>query len=238
MEEPTQEPAEKRQRTEEGAEPEAAPTGEAAPPAEAAPPEPAEAAANGGDPAEAQMQHEVAWLKSQIPMLQQQLLGLQQQHAQLSQPSAAPAPVPAPKPHNPAWTEQVNPENSQKYYWNSQTGESTYSRPADYNPPPGSRVDTGGEPQQKGPPGANLFVVRKMRKGEYDEFNNADLRSEFSKFGTVTRAEMTIDKETGWSKGFGFVSFASVQEADAALAQVHGSWMAGREMKVEKTHDN
>ena len=102
---------------------------------------------------------------------------------------------------------------------------------------PGSRVDTGGEPQQKGPPGANLFVVRKMRKGEYDEFNNADLRSEFSKFGTVTRAEMTIDKETGWSKGFGFVSFASVQEADAALAQVHGSWMAGREMKVEKTRE-
>mgnify|MGYP002829362687 CR=1 FL=1 len=165
------------------------------------------------------------------------MIGLQQQHAQLSQPSAAPAPVPAPKPHNPAWTEQVNPENSQKYYWNSQTGESTYSRPADYNPPPGSRVDTGGEPQQKGPPGANLFVVRKMRKGEYDEFNNADLRSEFSKFGTVTRAEMTIDKETGWSKGFGFVSFASVQEADAALAQVHGSWMAGREMKVEKTRE-
>ena len=89
----------------------------------------------------------------------------------------------------------------------------------------------------KGPPGANLFVVRKMRRGEYDEFNNADLRSEFSKFGTVTRAEMTIDKETGWSKGFGFVSFASVQEADAALAQVHGSWMAGREMKVEKTRE-
>ena len=236
--EAVEEPEAKRARTEEaGAEPEAAPTGEAAPPAEAAAlPEPTEVAANGGDPAEAQMQHEVAWLKSQIPMLQQQLLGLQQQHQQLSQPSAAP--VPAPKPHNPAWTEQVNPENSQKYYWNSQTGESTYSRPADYNPPPGSRPMGERGPSQKGPPGANLFVVRKMRKGEYDEFNDADLASEFGKFGTVTRAEMTIDKETGWSKGSGFVSFSQVHEADAALAAVHGSWMAGREMKVEKTRED
>ena len=40
-----------------------------------------------------------------------------------------------------------------------------------------------------------------MRRGEYDEFNDNDLRNEFGKFGTVTRAEMTMDKETGWSKG-------------------------------------
>lgn len=105
-----------------------------------------------------------------------------------------------------------------------------------------------------------LFLVQ-MRRGEYDEFTDEDLRREFSKYGTVTRAEMTVDKETGWSKGtpwrtapaptspthpsqlplhsgFGFVSFSSAQEADAALQAVHGSWMAGREMKVEKTRDN
>ena len=76
-----------------------------------------------------------------------------------------------------------------------------------------------------------------MRAGEYDEFNDADLRAEFSKYGTVTRAAMTIDKETGWSKGFGFVSFSSVQEADVALQSVHGSYMAGREWKVEKTRE-
>ena len=45
---------------------------------------------------------------------------------------------------------------------------------------------------------------------------------------------MTIDKENGWSKGFGFVSFATVEEADAAMMAVHGSWMAGREMKVRQ----
>ena len=93
------------------------------------------------------------------------------------------------------------------YYWNSSTGESTYTRPADFNPEVGAAAATD-LPQTKGPPGANLFVVRKMRRGEYDEFNDADLRREFDKFGAVTRAEMTIDKENGWSKGFGALRLA------------------------------
>ena len=77
-----------------------------------------------------------------------------------------------------------------------------------------------------------------MRRGEYDTFLDDDLRREFSKYGTVTRAEMTMDKTTGWSKGYGFVSFSQPAEADAALAAVHGSWMDGREMKVEKTKED
>ena len=161
----------------------------------------------------------------------------QAEHAQLSQPSAAPAPVPAPKPHNPAWTEQVNPENSQKYYWNSQTGESTYSRPADYNPPPGSRPMGERGPSQKGPPGANLFVVRKMRRGEFDEFTDRDLRAEFEKFGPLLRCEITLDRETGQSRGFGFVSFTCVEHADAAIAALHRQVVMGRTMNIEKTSD-
>ena len=51
------------------------------------------------------------------------------------------------------------------------------------------------------------------------------------------RTWMTIDKETGWSKGFGFVSYGTVEEADAAMQAVHGSWVANREMKVEKAHN-
>ena len=39
---------------------------------------------------------------------------------------------------------------------------------------------------------------------------------------------MEIDHETGWSKGFGFVSFSQVFEADAAMAAVHNSSVAGR----------
>jgi len=216
------------------------------------------------------LQGEAAWLRQQIPQLQTQLSQLQQQHATLTQQQRAHAV--AAQHHATAahhqhmqmqahhqqmqqmqqqqqqqqaqWTEQVNPENGGTYYWNQVTGESTWTRPADYNPPVaggGALRPAGGcgeGPNTKGPHGANLFVVRKMRRGEYDEFNDNDLRTEFGKFGTVTRAEMTMDKETGWSKGFGFVSFSDPSEADAAVAQVHGSWMAGREMKVEKTRED
>jgi hypothetical protein len=230
---------------------------------------------------EAALQHEAAWLRSQIPALQAQLAGLQQQHQALTAAAGASAhahahaahqPVPALVPavrHNAAWTLQTNPENGMTYYWNSATSESTYTRPPDFNPEAGlaSNADL---PQTKGPNGANLFVVRKMRRGEYDEFNDADLRREFDKFGTVTRAEMTIDKENGWCKGYGarqpsrsscaaraapaapasllivsrpsslvvagFVSYATVEEADAAMNAMNGSWVAGREMKVEKSH--
>jgi len=232
-------------------------TGDAAPAAEALPPPvvpPAAAPLSSAPPnaaaEEASLQGEIAWLRQQNGSLQQQLASLQQQHMTLTaqaqaaaaaKAAAVPAPAPAPAVrHNQAWTEQMNPENGQTYFWNSQTGESTYSRPGDFNPGAANATSSANAnlPQTKGPPGANLFVVRKMRRGEYDEFNDTDLAREFGKYGTVTRAEMTIDKENGWSKGFGFVSFSGIHEADAAMAAVHGSWMAGREMKVEKTHDN
>jgi len=236
----------------------------------APPTTPANGAATSAE--EQALQGEAAWLRQQIPQLQTQLSHLQQQHHTLTQQQRAHAAAAqhhaaaaahhqhmqmqahhqqmqaqqapaAPQPHNSQWTEQISPENGGTYYWNQVTGESTWTRPADYNPPAAGGARSGGGgggsgPQTKGPHGANLFVVRKMRRGEYDEFNDNDLRTEFGKFGTVTRAEMTIDKETGWSKGFGFVSFSTVEEADAAVAQVHGSWMAGREMKVEKTRED
>jgi len=205
----------------------------------APPTTPANGAAAPGE--EQALQGEAAWLRQQIPQLQTQLSQLQQQHATLTQQQRAHAaaaqhhaaaahhqqmqmqahhqqmqqqqPQQAPAAaHNAQWTEQVNPENGGTYYWNQVTGESTWTRPADYNPSAagggaprpaggGGGGGGGGGPNTKGPPGANLFVVRKMRRGEFDEFNDNDLRTEFGKFGTVTRAEMTMDKETGWSKG-------------------------------------
>jgi hypothetical protein len=152
--------------------------------------------APGGASEEEALQQEMTWLQQQNATLQRQLSMLQQQHMALStgQPMpVVPAVVPPVRaPHDPAWTEQTNPENGSTYYWNSRTGESVYERPADYNPPLA---------QKKGPVGANLFVVRKMRRGDYDTFTDADLRAECSKFGTVLRAEMTIDKMSGMSKG-------------------------------------
>ena len=95
-----------------------------------------------------------------------------------------------------------------------------------------------GTASTKGPPGANLFVVRKLRRGEYDSFADKDLNEAFSKYGTVLRCEMTTDPATGWSKGFGFVSFSEVEAADAAIAAMNGGWLAGKQMKLEKTKED
>ena len=162
-------------------------------------------------------------------MREQQQMMMREQEMRAQQAAAAAAAAALP-PHNPDWSEQEH--EGAIYYWNSRTGESTYTRPTDFNPsapPPHST---------KGPPGANLFIQRKMRRGEYDQFSDEDLRREFGQFGNVTRAEMTIDRENGWSKGFGFVSFSTVEEADAAMKALNGQVLAGKEMKVERTHDN
>lgn len=188
----------------------------------------------------AQLEAEINHLRPQIQHLINQLAQYQQTHAALTahqahvkqQPPAQQKPLPQ------NWTEQINPDNNQVYYWNTLTHESTYTRPVDEGQDGFNSPNLPPLTNAKGPPGANLFVVRKIRKGEYDSFSSEDLRREFSKFGTVTRAEMTLDKNTGWSRGFGFISFATVAEADAALAALSGTWVAGREIKVEKTNED
>lgn len=183
------------------------------------------------DEARASLLTEKAGLLEQNAALQRKLGILQQQHAALNATAHAMA-RPAPVAPNPAWSQQSNAENGIVYYWNAQTGQSTYTQPPDFRPTLSPRAAPVGE---KGPPGANLFVVRKLRRGELDDFNDEDLRQEFSKYGTVTRAALSFDRETGISKGFGFVSFSAPAEADAAMAVVNGTWVGGREMVVEKT---
>ncbi|EOD16215.1 hypothetical protein EMIHUDRAFT_50544, partial [Emiliania huxleyi CCMP1516] len=52
--------------------------------------------------------------------------------------------------------------------------------------------------------------------------------------GPVTRGEIPVDKERGWSKGFGFFSFPPVEVADPPLQAFPGAWMDGKEIKFEK----
>lgn len=60
-----------------------------------------------------------------------------------------------------------------------------------------------------------------------------ELKEAFSAFGEVGFVKIVTDRETGRSKGFGFVEFANVEEATAAKEAMDGKELDGREIKVD-----
>ncbi|RYF71602.1 MULTISPECIES: RNA-binding protein [unclassified Acidovorax] len=58
------------------------------------------------------------------------------------------------------------------------------------------------------------------------------LRSNFAEFGGVSSAKVMMDRETGRSKGFGFVEMASAEVAQAAITGLHGMSVDGRTIVV------
>ena len=61
-----------------------------------------------------------------------------------------------------------------------------------------------------------------------------ELKDLFAKFGEVTEAIVISDKFSGRSKGFGFVTFAAKENADAAVAEMNGKEVEGRPIKVSE----
>src|SRR3954463_14002563 len=61
-----------------------------------------------------------------------------------------------------------------------------------------------------------------------------DLREAFSSAGTVESASVIEDRETGRSRGFGFVEMATPEEAAAAIEQFNGKDLAGRNLTVNE----
>ncbi|HEX6174359.1 MAG TPA: RNA-binding protein [Candidatus Binatia bacterium] len=61
-----------------------------------------------------------------------------------------------------------------------------------------------------------------------------DLQQLFAQAGTVQSANVVEDRETGRSRGFGFVEMATNAEAVAAIDQFNGKEMAGRALKVNE----
>lgn len=58
------------------------------------------------------------------------------------------------------------------------------------------------------------------------------LTHNFSEFGTVRSAKLVMDRDTGRSKGFGFVEMGSDAEAQAAINGLHGMQVQGRAVTV------
>jgi len=63
---------------------------------------------------------------------------------------------------------------------------------------------------------------------------NEDLHDYFAAAGTVESANVVFDRETGRSRGFGFVEMASEDEANNAIAQFNGQEYDGRNMVVNE----
>lgn len=60
------------------------------------------------------------------------------------------------------------------------------------------------------------------------------LHQSFSQFGTVTSAKVMMDRDTGRSKGFGFVEMGSDAEAQAAINGMNGQALEGRAVVVNE----
>jgi cold-inducible RNA-binding protein len=64
--------------------------------------------------------------------------------------------------------------------------------------------------------------------------SSLDLNQMFAQYGTVQSAKVIEDRDTGHSKGFGFVEMGSDQEAEAAIAALDGQERDGRTLTVNE----
>ncbi|KAJ6941066.1 CUGBP Elav-like family member 6 [Populus alba x Populus x berolinensis] len=87
--------------------------------------------------------------------------------------------------------------------------------------------------QVEGPPGANLFIYHIPQ-----EFGDQELANTFQAFGQVLSAKVFVDKATGVSKCFGFVSYDSPAAAQNAITMMNGCQLGGKKLKVQLKKDN
>mmetsp|Transcript_34406 Transcript_34406/g.55660 ORF Transcript_34406/g.55660 Transcript_34406/m.55660 type:complete len:466 (+) Transcript_34406:209-1606(+) len=148
--------------------------------------------------------------------------------------------------NNADWAEYTAPDG-RKYYFNRISQTSTWEKPqepiANLVMPGLEGPSTSQQVQydamqfhmgqatmaKAGPPGANLFVFHLP-----NDFSDQDLVNAFSQFGTIVSARVQTERDSGRSRGYGFVSYDNPQYADAAIAAMHGAQVGGKRLKVER----
>ena len=65
-------------------------------------------------------------------------------------------------------------------------------------------------------------------------FRDDDMHQAFSQFGSITSAKVMMERDTGRSKGFGFVEMGNDAEAQAAIKGMNGQSMGGRDLVVNE----
>lgn len=69
------------------------------------------------------------------------------------------------------------------------------------------------------------------------DVTESDLEQAFGELGAVTSVNILKDKQTGESKGFGFVEMPEVSEGQAAIKELNGKELKGRELKVDQAKE-
>jgi len=78
-------------------------------------------------------------------------------------------------------------------------------------------------------------VAKKLYVGNLPySVSDSDLQAMFEPFGTVESAQVIADRDTGRSKGFGFVEMSSPQEGQAAIEALHDKDVGGRKLVVNE----
>lgn len=67
--------------------------------------------------------------------------------------------------------------------------------------------------------------------------SNDSLRTSFEPFGEVTDAVVIMDRDTGRSRGFGFVTFATPDEAESGRVAMDGAEVDGRRIRVDSANE-
>lgn len=85
------------------------------------------------------------------------------------------------------------------------------------------------------PPPLGGFVGKKLYVGNLAFSTDSEsLASLFAQHGTVESARVITDRDTGRSKGFGFVEMSSDEEATACIDGLHGQEFQGRQLNISE----
>jgi len=66
---------------------------------------------------------------------------------------------------------------------------------------------------------------------------DADLKKAFAPYGEITEAKVITERDTGRSRGFGFVTFARDEDAKTAISKMHGTYLDGRNITVNEAQE-
>lgn len=66
------------------------------------------------------------------------------------------------------------------------------------------------------------------------QMSEDELRDAFGAFGEVSSVKILMDRETGRSRGFGFVEMPNNSEAETAIAQLNGKDVGGRALRINE----